>query len=226
MRDIHTLVWHYTATPAGREVSVDEIRQWHRQRGFRDVGYHKVVHLDGSVSEGRPESQVGAHVGGRNTGTLGYCYVGGLPKTGGNKGRDTRTPAQKATMERLTREAIARYGLTDVCGHRDLAATQCPAFDVRREYGHLLRLADAGPPAADPARDMGELKSSRTMGGAAVAATGGAGTAISEAAEQVAPISHLSGTLTAIFAGLTLIGIGIVMYARWDDAGRPLPWGR
>src|SRR5690606_12712416 len=106
-----------TATPAGREVSVAEITAWHKARGFKTIGYHKVVHLDGSVSLGRPESQIGAHVAGRNTGTLGYVYVGGV--TDKNHPKDTRTDAQKETMLRLTREAIAKYGLTKVSGHRD-----------------------------------------------------------------------------------------------------------
>lgn len=149
-RVIHTLVWHCTATPEGREYSRADIDKMHRARGFAGIGYHKLIHLDGSVSEGRPESQVGAHVAGHNTGTLGYSYVGGLDKNG--KAKDTRTPEQMQTMIRLTREAAAKYGLRAVVGHRDLSpdldgdgvvephewVKQCPCFDVIPEYGHLL----------------------------------------------------------------------------------------
>jgi N-acetylmuramoyl-L-alanine amidase len=136
MRAIRELIWHCTATPEGREVLVGEIDRWHKDRGWSGIGYHKVVHLDGSVSEGRPESQVGAHVAGRNTGTLGYCYVGGITKDG--KSKDTRTAAQKATMLRLTKEAIAKYRLKLVSGHRNYAAKDCPCFDARAEYAHLV----------------------------------------------------------------------------------------
>lgn len=138
MRKISELIWHCTATPEGREVSVDTIRQWHvRDNGWADIGYHQIVHLDGSVSPGRPESQVGAHVAGHNTGTLGYVYVGGCDKA--MKPKDTRTPAQKATMIRLTKEAIAKYGITKVSGHNQYAAKACPSFDVRKDpLGQLV----------------------------------------------------------------------------------------
>lgn len=232
MRKIHTLVWHYTATPKGREVSVDEVRQWHRARGFADVGYHKLVHLDGSVSEGRPERQGGAHVKGRNTGTLGYCYVGGLRKAGDTNGTDTRTAAQKATILRLTKEAIAKYDLTDVCGHRDLAATDCPGFNARREYGDLLRTAPPGPPDEDPADDTSELKASRTVRAAATGEVLGAAKVAESthdivSAAQQAESSLSTGTIVGLAIGvLIMIACGVVLYARWDDAGRPTPWKR
>lgn len=136
MRAISELIWHCTATPEGREVTRGEIDRWHKDRGWSGIGYHKVVHLDGSVSNGRPESEVGAHVAGHNTGTIGYVYVGGITKHG--KSKDTRTPEQKATMLRLTKEAIAKYGLKLVSGHRDYAAKDCPCFDARKEYAPLL----------------------------------------------------------------------------------------
>lgn len=140
MRQINELVWHCTATPQGREVPLSEIRRWHvKERGWKDIGYHKVVHLDGSVSNGRPETIAGAHVAGRNTGTLGYVYVGGMSKDM-KKAKDTRTPAQKETMLRLTREAISKYGLKKVSGHRNYAPKDCPSFDARKEYAHLLAM--------------------------------------------------------------------------------------
>src|SRR5690606_31617850 len=98
--------------------------------------------LDGSISWGRPISKVGAHVAGHNTGSIGYSYVGGLDRNG--KPKDTRTAAQKATMRRLTQEAIAKYGVSRVLGHRDLSpdlngngiieprewTKSCPCFDA------------------------------------------------------------------------------------------------
>ncbi len=144
MRPISMLVWHCTATPEGKEFTREAIDKMHRARGFNKIGYHKLIHLDGRVSEGRPESEVGAHVQGHNTGSIGYSYVGGV-LADGKTAKDTRTPAQKATMARLTREAIAKYRLKKVVGHRDLSPDKdgngivepqewvkiCPCFDVR-----------------------------------------------------------------------------------------------
>ena len=150
-RPIHTLVWHCTATPEGKEFSRDDIDRMHRARGFSKIGYHKIIHLDGSVDEGRPESEIGAHVSGHNTGTIGYSYIGGVDSAG--RAKDTRTVAQKETMIRLTREAVERYNLRAVLGHRDLSpdtdndgvvephewVKQCPCFNAIPEYGALLR---------------------------------------------------------------------------------------
>ena len=49
------MVLHCTATPAGREVTGDDIRRWHTSpvsqggRGWKQVGYTDLFHLDGSV---------------------------------------------------------------------------------------------------------------------------------------------------------------------------------
>jgi hypothetical protein len=223
MRKISELIWHCTATPAGREVSVKEIDAWHKARGWSGIGYHKVVHLDGSVSEGRPESRIGAHVAGRNAGTIGYVYVGGIDANDRKKARDTRTAAQKRTMERLSREAIAKYGLTMVSGHRDYATKACPCFDARKEYAHLLTGPKDGMPDKDPAADMAELKVSRTLAGGTAVGVGSFGTAATEAAQTVQPLAEISSVLKLVFVGLTVLGIALVLYARWDDAGRPLP---
>ena len=150
-RTIRTLVWHCTATPEGREFTVKQITAMHRARGFATIGYHKVIHLDGKVSEGRPEAMAGAHVSGHNSYTIGYSYVGGV--TAKNKPKDTRTEAQKAAMIELTKAAIAKYKLRAVVGHRDLSTDLdgdgvvephewvkiCPCFNAVAEYGHLLK---------------------------------------------------------------------------------------
>ena len=77
-RKINYIIVHCTATPEGRWVTNEEITRWHRARGFRTIGYHYVVYLDGTVHAGRPENEVGAHCQGRNADSIGVCYVGGL----------------------------------------------------------------------------------------------------------------------------------------------------
>lgn len=225
MRKISELIWHCTATPEGREVSATEIDQWHKDRGWSGIGYHKVVHLDGSVSEGRPESKIGSHVAGRNTGTLGYVYVGGLAKDGKTP-KDTRTPAQKATMRRLTQEAVAKYGLTKVSGHREYANKACPCFDAKAEYSKLVPGAarvrtasaalpetfdrDAGMPATDPASDM---RRNDIVSGA-TAATGTAGAVLSDITEKIEPLAYYSDAIMYVFLVLTLVGIGLFVWSR------------
>jgi N-acetylmuramoyl-L-alanine amidase len=128
-RPLHEIIVHCTATPEGREVSREEIREWHLSQGWADIAYHYVVHLDGRIERGRRESTVGAHTSGHNTGTLGVVYVGGTDKDGAAK--DTRTPAQKESLLTLVRTLRAKYpSITKVSGHNEHAAKACPSFIV------------------------------------------------------------------------------------------------
>lgn len=151
MAKITTIVVHYSATARGRHVTVAEIDQWHRARGFRKIGYHFVIYLDGSVHKGREEWEVGAHVAGRNTGTIGICFIGGTEPGNPDKGVDTRTPAQSAALIKLIRELLVRHPGARVVGHRDLGPTQCPGFDVPAWWASVNREPAPKPKAPPPA---------------------------------------------------------------------------
>lgn len=132
-RLINEIIVHCTATPEGRAVSVDTIRGWHKAQGWNDIGYHYVVLLDGTVQAGRPEAEIGSHVAGHNTGTLGVVYVGGVAADG-KTAKDTRTPAQKAALLAIVKGLIAKYpSVKKVTGHNQYAAKACPSFDVRKD---------------------------------------------------------------------------------------------
>lgn len=136
-RPINELIWHCSATPEGKDFTVADIRAWHRKRGWDDVGYHYVVYRDGSIHAGRPVEKVGAHVEGRNTGTIGAVYIGGTTKNG-RYAKDTRTPEQREAMLWLTKELARMYALERVSGHNQYANKACPSFDVRRdELGNI-----------------------------------------------------------------------------------------
>lgn len=108
-----------------------EIDSWHRARGFRGVGYHYVIYLDGTVVTGRNETVAGAHCKGHNAHSIGVCYVGGLDSDG--KPADTRTEAQRQSLRRLVRQLTERFPRATVHGHCEFAAKACPCFDVRSE---------------------------------------------------------------------------------------------
>lgn len=131
MRTINEIIIHCTATPAGRLVTVADIRRWHRARGFTDIGYHYLVALDGSVHVGRPLSVAGAHCLGHNAHSIGVCYVGGLDAAG--QPADTRTEQQRRALRELVRGLRQRYPAATVHGHNEFAQKACPCFDVRKE---------------------------------------------------------------------------------------------
>ena len=63
---VSEIIIHCTATPPDRDLHVDDITRYHRQRGFETVGYHYLIALDGSVEEGRAADCIGAHCLGHN----------------------------------------------------------------------------------------------------------------------------------------------------------------
>lgn len=128
MRTINKIIIHCTATPEGREVSIKEITAWHKARQFRTIGYHYVIHLDGSVSRGRVENQQGAHCRGYNKYSLGVCYVGGLDKSMNPK--DTRTKAQKHALKMLIESLKDKYPQATVHCHNEFANKACPSFKI------------------------------------------------------------------------------------------------
>lgn len=130
-RPVNEIIIHCAATPEGRDVSVETIRAWHKQRGWNDIGYHYIVLLDGTIKEGRPVSKTGAHVHNRNKNTIGIVYVGGVDKSG--KAKDTRTPAQKDALLWLTKNLAKMYNVSLISGHNQYAAKACPSFDVRTD---------------------------------------------------------------------------------------------
>ena len=48
-----TIIIHCSATRAGQDFTATDIDRWHRQRGFRSIGYHFVIRLDGTIEPGR-----------------------------------------------------------------------------------------------------------------------------------------------------------------------------
>lgn len=133
MRKITEIIVHCSATAAGRDFGAADIDRWHKARGFKGIGYHYVVRLDGRVEPGRAESHQGAHCLGHNAHSIGVCYIGGLAADGKTPA-DTRTAAQKASLSRLIKMLRERYPGAEVHGHREFAAKACPCFDARREY--------------------------------------------------------------------------------------------
>ncbi|MEG3152986.1 N-acetylmuramoyl-L-alanine amidase [Sphingomonas sp. ZT3P38] len=130
MLPIKFLTIHCAATPEGRDVKAPTISAWDIAK-FNQVSYHHVIELDGTAVRTLPDTTRGAHTGGHNTGNIGICYVGGVDKN--NKvAKDTRTPAQRATLKQLVAEYQKRYPGIIVRGHRDWpgVAKACPSFDV------------------------------------------------------------------------------------------------
>ena len=135
MRTINSIIIHCTATKPLAHINVNDVRRWHRERGFSDIGYHYLILVDGTIEVGRPLSAVGAHCKGHNAHSIGICYVGGLNDKG--KPADTRTPAQREAMRSLLTSLKHRFPDAIIHGHRDFATKACPCFDATAEYAYM-----------------------------------------------------------------------------------------
>ena len=136
MRRIDEIIIHCSATPEGRDYTVADITRWHMAKGFRTIGYHFVIYRDGSIHDGRPLAQVGAHCRDHNAHSIGVCYIGGLA-VDGRTPCDTRTTAQKESLQHLIQVLRVRFPRIAVHGHRDYAPKACPSFDATVEYQKL-----------------------------------------------------------------------------------------
>lgn len=136
MRMLNEITIHGSVTSpgwmAGRPVAdkVAEIRRWHLDRGFRDIGYHYVIDRDGMIAPGRPIDQVGAGVANANTGKVHICLLGGRGGVGDDVFETHYTVAQDIALRGLIRELQGQHGIRQVKGHNDHAATACPQFTV------------------------------------------------------------------------------------------------
>lgn len=130
MREIKYIVIHCADTYSDMDIGVKEIDRWHKERGWKGVGYHYVIRRNGIIEVGRTETKTGAHVVGYNSNSLGICYAGGKSAKGDPE--DNRTEAQKISLTNLVNDLKIRYPEAKVVGHHDLfPGKACPCFDVQ-----------------------------------------------------------------------------------------------
>ncbi len=129
MRKIDSIILHCSATPEGKDFTLEDIDRWHRQKGFAKIGYHYIIYRDGTVKTGRLVNEVGAHCVGHNLHSIGICYIGGCAADGKTP-KDTRTPQQKASLQQLLTQLHREFPEAKLYGHYQFAHKACPSFVV------------------------------------------------------------------------------------------------
>ncbi|WP_165312529.1 N-acetylmuramoyl-L-alanine amidase [Vibrio ziniensis] len=148
MTQQHQPMWitvHCSATPHSMDIGCSEIRRWHLQRGWQDIGYHYVIRRNGTIEQGRPLLQQGAHVTGNNKGNIGICLVGGCDNK--QKPQDNFTLAQRKSLFTLIEQLQQQYNIDDkhVTAHSQWNSSKaCPVIVIqseaeRQEANSLLR---------------------------------------------------------------------------------------
>jgi N-acetylmuramoyl-L-alanine amidase len=128
---VRFLVVHCSASPVTAKVNASVIDRWHRERGFRKIGYHFVINRDGKVETGRALNEIGAHVEGYNAISVGVCLVGGVDAN--QKPEDNFTPTQKTALATLLADLLKKFPRAEIVGHRDIPGVRkdCPSFDAK-----------------------------------------------------------------------------------------------
>jgi len=139
MRKINKIIVHCTATPEDRHTTVEDVRRWHLDRGWSDIGYHFLIYLDGSLHEGRHVEIPGAHCKGHNKESIGIAYVGGIDKVN-FKPKDTRTEEQKEALVYILEYLKIQHADAVIHGHNDFADKACPSFNATKEYENITNM--------------------------------------------------------------------------------------
>jgi N-acetyl-anhydromuramyl-L-alanine amidase AmpD len=124
MRKINKIIIHCSATPNGRFHDVPDIRRWHQQNGWADIGYHYVIRTDGVTEIGREDSVVGAHAYGYNESSIGVCMIG----------NDKYNGVQWHRLRELVAQLVTKYPDAKVIGHNEISHKSCPGFDVQEWF--------------------------------------------------------------------------------------------
>lgn len=137
MRIIKRVVVHCSDSDLPSHDSLQTIRIWHMvERGFRDVGYHKLIFKSEGLVNGRPLEMQGAHCEGENGDTIGVMLAG----------RHTFTKEQfwlaAVEIDRLCK--IYNIPLTEIYPHKAFNSEKtCPNFDIEVEIINRIKMIRA-----------------------------------------------------------------------------------
>jgi len=139
MNKVEYIIIHCSATMEGKAFFAKDIDRWHKANGWKGIGYHFVINLDGEIETGRPldadewieANEVGAHAYGYNSRSIGICYIGGCDAN--MKPKDTRTPQQKESLIQLIKSLRQTHKSAKIIGHNEVEKNKaCPSFDVQK----------------------------------------------------------------------------------------------
>ena len=113
---------HCAATPNGKHFDSKDIKRWHIERGWDDIGYHFVILIDGTIQIGRDLKYAGAHCKGYNYKSIGTCLVG----------TDKFSKEQMRSLVFLDSYLKNVYNVKSTHGHNEFSDKLCPGFDVKK----------------------------------------------------------------------------------------------
>lgn len=126
MRKINKIILHCSASDDPKQTAA-MIDSWHKARGFKKIGYHFFIRVDGTIEKGRDIEEVGAHAEGYNTDSIGICLAG-LTKF---------SSEQFKSLSIILKNLKPKYPTATIHGHKEFSNKSCPVFDYtefKKEY--------------------------------------------------------------------------------------------
>ena len=127
-REVNKVFLHCSASARPAHGDVEVIRQWHKQRGWSDIGYHYFIPFEGDIQVGRNIEKTPSAQKGHNTGSIAIC-LHGLTK-------DNFTLNQFESLQKLCKDINDAYGgRITFHGHCEVSSKACPVFDYKVVLG-------------------------------------------------------------------------------------------
>lgn len=131
------IVHHYGLLRGDTDATVEEIHELHKNKNhWSGIGYHFVVHKDGSIDYARPLEYQGAHALANNEFTVGVAFAG-------NYQLGTPPKVQVDSAVQLLGAICHKYKFpatdTTILGHRDVGKTSCPGINLYRLLPDIIQ---------------------------------------------------------------------------------------
>lgn len=120
--ETNTIIIHHIGE-INRDVTPQEVHQWHLNNGWAGCGYHFLISKDGTVWECRPRDTIGSHAYGANTDSIGINVVGDFEAF---EPEDAQIASLVELLVKLCSDYEITPDMTTIIGHRDAGQTSCP----------------------------------------------------------------------------------------------------
>jgi len=119
MREIKRIFVHHSASRRSK-TTLEQIAQWHAERGFSEIGYHYVIQDGGIIRPARAIEKIGAHVKDHNADSIGICVCG-------NFMTEEPQPEQLNSLFTLITGLMNQYNIPakSVHYHQEFGDTDC-----------------------------------------------------------------------------------------------------
>ena len=218
MRQINTIIVHCTATRAewwanrSAEEKAAECKSWHLGNGWSDIGYHYLIDRDGTVTEGRPIEQAGAHAKGHNSKSVGIALWGGHGGDQDDQFEEHFTPEQDRALRRLIAQLRMEYpAITTIMGHNEVSAKMCPCFQVTEWLNNV---------ETKPKKQKTHIVQSKTVQASTIAKVTSAATPL---VGVIGGLEWQKLALMGVFALVGMVALGVVDMERlkkWNKGDR------